>query len=204
MLFTLKFLLFKQENGRANFSSIPNAKKMNKHLIKQLPNWRKIKVFQYCWRKYRKQKGDNTAHTHTELCHRYPSWRLWHCSPVYRRLHAPKRVFLIVFSIAPAFPLALWGGGGRMKKPSCKTELDEYESEKIWKMSKKKAWQKDGSNYCNFFSFGVNYLQYTFLIYNLFFTASLFSTREPWSWWGFRCCCNRNTKIWYQIHLFNY
>lgn len=66
MLFTLKFLLFKQENGRANFSSIPNAKKMNKHLIKQLPNWRKIKVFQYCWRKYRKQKGDNTAHTHTQ------------------------------------------------------------------------------------------------------------------------------------------
>lgn len=48
MLFTLKFLLFKQENGRANFSSITNAKKMNKHLINQLTNWKKIKVFQFC------------------------------------------------------------------------------------------------------------------------------------------------------------
>ena len=72
-LFTLKFLLFKEENGRANFSAIPNAKKMNKHLINQLPNWRKIKVFQFRWRKYRKQMGDNTTHTHTQLCHRYPS-----------------------------------------------------------------------------------------------------------------------------------
>lgn len=67
MLFTLKFLLFKQENGRANFSSIANAKKMNKHLINQLTNWRKIKVFQFCWRKYHRQMGDNTTYTHTVM-----------------------------------------------------------------------------------------------------------------------------------------
>ena len=108
-LFTLKFLLFKEENGRANFSAIPNAKKMNKHLINQLPNWRKIKVFQFRWRKYRKQMGDNTTHTHT---HSYVtgihlSQPLCHCSPAYRCLYIPNHILLMSLATAPTFPLEL-------------------------------------------------------------------------------------------------
>lgn len=105
MLFTLKFLLFKQENGRANFSSIANAKKMNKHLINQLTNWRKIKVFQFCWRKYHRQMGDNTTYTHSYVTSIHLSWHLCHFSPVYRCLYTPNCALFILLAIAPTFPL---------------------------------------------------------------------------------------------------
>jgi len=68
----------------------------------------------------------------------------------------------------------------KKKKSSCKNELDEHESVKTGKMSAKKKYDRRMDEITAFFfSFGVNYLQYMFLIYNLFFTVSLFSAREP-------------------------
>lgn len=56
-----------------------------------------------------------------------------------------------------------------MKKSSYKNELDEHESVRIQKTGEKKSTTEGWIKLLLFFAFGVNYLQYMFLIYNLFF-----------------------------------
>lgn len=67
-----------------------------------------------------------------------------------------------------------------MKKSSYKNELDEHESVRIQKTGeKKKARQKDGSNYCFFLPLVLIIYNICFLSTICFFTVSLFSAREP-------------------------